>query len=115
MTPQRDPMTALEPLFRVLVENVVEQARAELATQPEREPWMTVEEAARYAKVHSKTILDWIASGGLAHGGSDRTIRVKASDVDGYLRRRAARVREEDSGPIEDRALAIAASIRKAG
>ena len=108
--------STLTPLISELVERIVErvQVPSHQASAPP-EPWLTVEEASRYAKVHSKTVLDWIASGELAYGGSDRTIRVKASDVDSYLRSRATKARAVESTSIEERAKAIAESVRKAG
>lgn len=108
--------SALMPAITELVEQIVEQTQGpSLNAAAPLEAWLTIEQVSRYVNVHPKTVLDWIASGELAYGGSGRTIRVKPSDVDSYLRSRAAKARAAESGSIEERALAIAESVRKAG
>lgn len=53
------------------------------ATPTER--WMTPEEAAEYAQVTPRAIRSW-ADAGMRHGGKGKTLRVKPSDVDDWLR-----------------------------
>jgi len=56
------------------------------APAPAVEPWMDTTEAATYAGVREETIREWVRGGGLAAGRAGREIRLKASDIDAYLR-----------------------------
>lgn len=74
---------------------------------------MTPDEAARYAKVHVKTVHEWITTGELVYGGSGRTIRLKASAIDRFLLNRAENSRARLCSPVEQRADEIVSSIRR--
>jgi excisionase family DNA binding protein len=62
-----------------LLAAAVEQARA---PAHDREPWLTVGQAAAYAATSEDTIRDWIARGRLPAGRAGREWRVRASAID---------------------------------
>lgn len=84
----RDPDKELEQAVSVLLRRLLSNQPAPPA--PVGEPWLTLEESATYAKVSAETLRLWVATGRLPYGRHGKVIRLKASDIDAFLRTRVA-------------------------
>ena len=68
-------------LLREMAAHVVASEKGDA----EREPWLSVEQAAAYAGVEPGTIYKWIERGDLRVGRHGKLMRIRASDIDVLL------------------------------
>ena len=92
-----------------LIASAVEQARG--ANVAEREPWMTVADAAKYAATSEDTIRQWIASSRLAAGRAGKEWRVRASDIDAMFMASSVAVPKQTTKRPSTRALELLAEL----
>jgi len=74
-----------------------------MSTEPARSPWLTVDEAAAYAHVSSKTIYRACRARQLRHArvGGRRDIRIKAEWIDAWHEASAAASEPKEVEPID--------------
>lgn len=100
--------TLAAALGDAIARHALARVREDLARGQTPEPWLTPDQAARHAGVGVSTVLEWIRSGRLPHGRAGaKLVRVRASDVDAFLRAGA------EADEPEARASAVLESLRQ--
>lgn len=75
-----------EQRLRDLIADVVREVlRAELATAPGRDDFLTVVAAAQVAAVHPTTVREWIGEGKLGRYYAGARLRVRRSELEALL------------------------------
>ena len=102
-----------EFLFQNIRRIVREEMRCALADAKDREPmaeqdgaadYLSIDEAAKIARLHHSTIRGWIKDGSLKAFRAGRVYRIRRSDLDHRL---TARVAEPRAIQVEERVAAI--------
>jgi excisionase family DNA binding protein len=98
--------------IRRIVREEVRSALGDLMQQPSTAPrdggadYLSVEEAAKVARLHHTTIREWIKDGSLTAFRAGRVYRIRRSDLDERL---TAKIAEPVSVQVEERVTAILA------